>query len=295
MINLRQFRHFLAVLEHGSFLRASKAENISQPALSKSISALEDSYRVKLFKRQPRGVVPTTFAHELQFHARRILRDYEQSTQELLSIAEGSIGRVKVGVGHSFIPYVAKLVETFRERNPEAEFLIITDHANRLSQALLANRIDLFVGMTNELQGDINYTVTPAFADRYVGVCSPEHHLAGKQVEIDELLSYEWIGPELEESGRMAVDAYFISHQRKRPKFRVVTNITEIMFSMLQNSEFITILPEKNVLDGKFEELAQFYPKGFDFSRHVGIVRRAGSISTPLNDQFEIELLDLLR
>lgn len=59
MINIRQFRHFLAVLETGSFLGASKTMNISQPALSKSIASIESFYNVPLFKRLPRGVEPT--------------------------------------------------------------------------------------------------------------------------------------------------------------------------------------------------------------------------------------------
>ncbi|WP_407649084.1 helix-turn-helix domain-containing protein [Devosia algicola] len=45
MINLRQFNHFVAVLENGSLLGASNRLNISQPALSKSIIALESLLR----------------------------------------------------------------------------------------------------------------------------------------------------------------------------------------------------------------------------------------------------------
>ncbi len=41
MSDLRQFRHFVALAEHGHYARAAEAVNLSQPALSRSIQALE--------------------------------------------------------------------------------------------------------------------------------------------------------------------------------------------------------------------------------------------------------------
>src|SRR5690606_28277321 len=76
-MNVKQLNHFLAVLEHGSILKASLRLNLSQPALSKSIAGLEGYFGVPLFKRLPRGVEPTAFALALERHARRILTDFD--------------------------------------------------------------------------------------------------------------------------------------------------------------------------------------------------------------------------
>ena len=43
MNDLRQLRHFVALAEHGHFARAAEAVHLSQPALSRSIQALESS------------------------------------------------------------------------------------------------------------------------------------------------------------------------------------------------------------------------------------------------------------
>ena len=40
-MELRQLRHLIAVVEHGSFSRAAEAVHLTQPALSRSIQALE--------------------------------------------------------------------------------------------------------------------------------------------------------------------------------------------------------------------------------------------------------------
>ena len=51
MANPRQYTHFLAALEQRTLLGAAQVVNLSQPALSKSIIALEEEYGVKLFDR----------------------------------------------------------------------------------------------------------------------------------------------------------------------------------------------------------------------------------------------------
>ena len=71
-MELSALLHFLAVAEKGSLSAAAQAQNISQPAMSKRIRALEDELQVKLFERLPRGVVLTVFGESLAEHARRI-------------------------------------------------------------------------------------------------------------------------------------------------------------------------------------------------------------------------------
>lgn len=54
--NLSQYRIFYAVAKAGNISRAAKELYISQPAISKSISKLEDSLNTVLFTRNSRGV-----------------------------------------------------------------------------------------------------------------------------------------------------------------------------------------------------------------------------------------------
>lgn len=53
-MELRQLRHFLAVIDAGSFSRAAQTLGRSQQALSKSLQALEESLGVRLLDRNPR-------------------------------------------------------------------------------------------------------------------------------------------------------------------------------------------------------------------------------------------------
>ncbi len=63
--SLRALRHAIALARHRHYGRAAAALNISQPALSRSVAALEDVVGVQLFERGRGGVRPTEFGQLL--------------------------------------------------------------------------------------------------------------------------------------------------------------------------------------------------------------------------------------
>ena len=50
-MDTQKLRHLLAIVEHGTFSDAARAVHLTQPALSRSIRALEDELRAQLFDR----------------------------------------------------------------------------------------------------------------------------------------------------------------------------------------------------------------------------------------------------
>jgi DNA-binding transcriptional LysR family regulator len=286
VINVRQFRHFIAVLENGSFLGASKEMNISQPALSKSISSIESFYDVPLFKRLPRGVQPTSFAMTLEPHARRILFDVAESRAEISAVAAGSSGRIAIGSGSSFVGTVSETMHALEREIPGVRFTVLTDHAHNLRQALLGNRIDFYVGMANNEFDDRAFDVKVLFADRFTGLCRQGHRFEGTTVEPDQLALSEWIFPNLEEPARAALDAYFITHNQVPPKVKITTNAEAVMKRFLTGTDYIGATPLTNIQLPEFQGFGQFALKGFDFERKVGIVRRKNAQSSPLVDRF---------
>lgn len=286
MIHLRQLRHFLTVFDHGSFLQASQTANISQPAISKSILSLEHHYGVTLFKRLPRGVEPTTFAIALEQHARRILLDFERSNHEMSIMAQGSLGLVRVGVGRSFIRSVNDAILDLHALHEGIDYSVMTDHADRLHQALLGNRVDLYVGMTNRVLHDQSCLVENIFSDKYVGLCNADHPFAGRSVSVDDMLLHNWIVPEIEEAGRTALEAYFAFHGKPKPTFKIVTNSDDVIFQCLRQTHLLSVMPEGSHNEVDYKGLARFYPVDLEFRRNVGIVRRRNLSSSPLIEKF---------
>jgi DNA-binding transcriptional LysR family regulator len=292
LINIRQFRHFIAVLESGSLLGASKEMHISQPALSKSIASIENYYGVPLFKRLARGVQPTGFALTLEPHARRILFNVAESRAEIATVAAGSSGRIAVGTGSSFVGILSEVMHVFDREFPDVQFTVLTDHAHNLRQALLGNRIDFYVGMANNEFDDAAFDVQTLFADRFTGLCSPDHPFAGNALDPMQLASYEWIFPNLEEPARAALDAYFISNKQVPPRVKITTNAEHIMRRFLSGTQYLSVTPSTNIQLPEFQGFGLFHLKGFDFERKVGIVRQTSALSSPLVEKFIARLSD---
>jgi DNA-binding transcriptional LysR family regulator len=85
--HLRDLRYFVAVAEELHFTRAAKRLFVSQPALSKQIGHLEQSLKVQLFQRDRRRVELTAAGRELLWHARELLRQWDEAQQAVARAA----------------------------------------------------------------------------------------------------------------------------------------------------------------------------------------------------------------
>ncbi len=81
--NLDRLKSFYTVARYGSVNKAARKLNISQPALSRQISSLEESLQTLLFYRYQRGLKPTKQGEILLEHAERILTDATEAQRNL--------------------------------------------------------------------------------------------------------------------------------------------------------------------------------------------------------------------
>ena len=86
MLDLYKLQHFVVVARTGSFRQAAEQLHLSQPALSRSIQALERRYGVTLLDRSRTGVHLTTVGQQLLARAHQIGEDVLQT--RLLTIEE---------------------------------------------------------------------------------------------------------------------------------------------------------------------------------------------------------------
>src|SRR5262245_7128489 len=91
-MNLRHLPAFATIADVGGFARAATRLNLSQPALSRQIHALEADLGIMLFDRIGRGVQLTSEGEDLLRRSRRLLAEADSLGERALMLKAGETG-----------------------------------------------------------------------------------------------------------------------------------------------------------------------------------------------------------
>jgi DNA-binding transcriptional LysR family regulator len=98
-MDFRKLRNFVVLAEEQIYSRAAEQVHLTQPALSRSIIALEDELGARLFDRSNNNVLLTPIGKILLTRAQSLLFDLGRLKQEVRLMAEGETGEISMGVG----------------------------------------------------------------------------------------------------------------------------------------------------------------------------------------------------
>lgn len=199
MNDLRQLRHFVALAEHGHFARAAEAVHLSQPALSRSIQALENSLDCRLLDRHSRGISLTTHGQLVLEHAQRLLAGSRALKNAVSQLGNLQSGELHLGAG----PYpaarlVPRALGRLVQRYPRVRVNLQIANWKELRDSLLDDALELFVADSRELLVDPQLCIEPL--QRYTGVlfCRPGHPLLQQTgLHLNTLLDYPLAGTQL--------------------------------------------------------------------------------------------------
>ena len=197
-LEIHQLRQALALLEHGSFVRAAAALHISQPALSRSIQALERNFGSELFLRSGSGVVPTDVGRLYLERARDLLRMADELDRE--AAAHGTLGAGRLAVGGGPFPaesFMGEAVARFVEQFPRITVQLQTRVWDELLRSLRSRELDFFVAETSTLTREPDLEIVPMPSQHAVYfVARRGHPLANRgNVEASEILKWPFATP----------------------------------------------------------------------------------------------------
>jgi DNA-binding transcriptional LysR family regulator len=123
-----KLRVFHAVAEAGSFTHAGETLNLSQSAVSRQISALEENLQVPLFHRHARGLILTEQGESLNRTVREVFAKLAMTEALLTESKEKPAGRIKVtttvGFGSSWL---APRLQKFLQMYPDVSMSLLLD------------------------------------------------------------------------------------------------------------------------------------------------------------------------
>ncbi|MCE4223279.1 LysR family transcriptional regulator [Methylobacterium sp. C25] len=100
-MDLDWLKDFLALAEQKTFSRAADARNVTQPAFSRRIRALEDWIGTPLFVRGAQGAVLTEAGLHFQPQAVEMMRALDRARRETQAIGERDTGALSVAATHA--------------------------------------------------------------------------------------------------------------------------------------------------------------------------------------------------
>jgi DNA-binding transcriptional LysR family regulator len=123
-----KLRVFHAVAEAGSFTHAGDTLNLSQSAVSRQISALEESLQVPLFHRHARGLILTEQGEQLNRTVREVFAKLAMTEALLTESKEKPAGRLKVTTTVGFgASWLAPRLQGFLEAYPDVSVTLLLD------------------------------------------------------------------------------------------------------------------------------------------------------------------------
>jgi DNA-binding transcriptional LysR family regulator len=151
-MELYQIRHFIAVVEAGSFTKGAQRAALSQSAISTSIAKIEAELDVKLIDRPLSPVGLTPAGKRLLEAGKDILQRYDALTAELKLGTDPKY--LRIGVLRSLLLFdgaTSSLLRSFKRANPNVPTEVIDDECEQLTGLLATHEIDTILTM---IKGD---------------------------------------------------------------------------------------------------------------------------------------------
>jgi len=190
-MELHQIRHFVAIVETGSFTKGAQRAAVSQSAISHSIARLEAELNVKLLDRQRTPAVPTAAGERLLEVGIAILHACNSVRAELKTLAAPQ--HLRIGVLQSLSSrHVSRLLSSFQRTNPDVAIEVTDGVGDQLVQFLDEQKLDTTLTI---LDGDASkFASRVLFKERYVLAVAEDHHLAQRQtVKLSDLYDEPFI------------------------------------------------------------------------------------------------------
>lgn len=198
-----QLRAFHAVATHGGFSKAARKLNISQPAISDQVRKLEGWFKIRLFERKRRSVVPTELGWRLFEFTKRMF-ELEKEAMELLSEGEAlRTGSLRLAADTPL--HSVNLIGAFRETYPGISIKLSTGNADEVLARLFDFNADIAV--LADVPDDDQLQFLPLRTDSLVAFVSDAHPWAErKSITLKELCTEPMVMREMGSKTRITLE-----------------------------------------------------------------------------------------
>jgi DNA-binding transcriptional LysR family regulator len=283
-LKFRDLQLLVTVADHGNILKAADHLNMSQPAVSRSITRIENLIEVKLFDRNSQGTNPTPFGEVFVHHARKVIVQLRLAGNELSGMANAESGKLVIGCLIS--AYAGPLSPTIARLEAERsgiQISLIEGLYGQLEPALKNGEIDIIVGrldgsaISSEIEKEIIYY------ENWKVYCRQNHPLLSKKnLTLKKILQEPWIVPLPTTVIRPMVGSIFSSENLEFPQNVIECSSILIGQEILIQTDRIMMLPETFSRLHKFDNSIVILPVDFEHKpQSVGCIYLKSRSASP--------------
>lgn len=273
-MDLRQLRHLTAIVDQGSFSAASKILNLTQPALTRSMNALEQSVGAALLVRKINGIEPTSAGHVLYEYSKLLLASADNARADVARVAQGMGGELNIGVGTHLAELVMPVVlSKFAQRHPHLSINVKSGTIEQLIPMVLGGKIELIASMVpaDRMQGGISYERVFTTLDYvYAGL---NHKLASSRanIPIEQLVQERWVALNAPHAD-LYLNRFFSSAGAGFPQQVFRSDSLAMNRAMIESGDWLGLMPAEYM---KRSDARSLRVKGLPVIRACGLLSRA--------------------
>jgi DNA-binding transcriptional LysR family regulator len=277
--SLADLRAFVTVAQLQSFAAAAKALHLSQPALSRRISHLEELLGVRLFDRTTRSVELTLLGQRFLAQIGSLVDDLDRSVLSLRDAAQLEAGDVTIGcvfsAVHHFLP---PLIRTFSEEHPRVLVRIIEEGADEVLESVKQGEADFALNYIGMQDPEVEFTAL--LKEPYVLACRADHPLAKRRsVRWEELADYPHARVSHASRNRLFIDQALAELP---PLPRPICEVRHVstLIGLVENGLGVAVVPQLTLprRPGSVVGVPLEKPA---IGRTIGMIRRSGRSLSP--------------
>lgn len=182
-MTLTQLRHFVALASLESFAKTAQAVFVTQPALTRSIKALEDELGAPLFDRIGRKIELTPFGLQALMRAQRLIADAKSLKALQKELSQGLEGQLRVGLGSGPGALLSgRMLNLMAANYPKLRFSISRGNTSRLLESPREQQLDTAILDIRAMRPSAEFHVTHTFEMPAAFMVRPRHPLLGKRL-----------------------------------------------------------------------------------------------------------------
>ncbi|MEE9374939.1 MAG: LysR family transcriptional regulator [Rhizobiaceae bacterium] len=225
-ITLKQLRAFKAYIEQGSVVKAANQMNVTPPAITIQIKALEELIGASLYKHINKKARLTDTGTRVLELANALSQTIERASENLEDIRYARRGKVRLGIVSTAKYFIPSAMAKYKIAHPGIEISLFIGNRSSVMEQLENGAIDLAI--TGRPRGDFACASTRVCKHPYEIVAAPNNPLTKRaNLTLFDLSNQEFLTREEGSGSRALMELVFANEGFSIPKIGLEADSNE--------------------------------------------------------------------